>query len=213
MDELIEAPEFVSLVSSAHRRHALASRAAAVHAEDCWGRGAEAAAEWERCCSSLRAEPFGGSGCGSPACCAMGNRSRVHLRLPAIREISVRVLLPAGRELRIEQDGFLRPFDLPTVLWPAGYLLAQWAGDEANCAAWAGRPVLELGAGTGAASVAAAACGARALATDREGRALALAAANGAPPLHAHAAQLCTPRYCSGGDTCVHAVSPPLQAR
>ena len=67
-----------------------------------------------------------------PACCAMGNTSRAFLRLPALRELAVQVRLPTGQLLRIEQDGLLRPFDLPTVLWPAGYLLALWAATAAS---------------------------------------------------------------------------------
>ena len=62
-------------------------------------------------------------------------------------------------------QGLLRPFDLPTVLWPAGYLLSLWAADPEQRALWAttgrqataARPsVLDLGTGTGAAAVAAA---------------------------------------------------------
>ena len=32
----------------------------------------------------------------------------------------------------LEQDGFLRPFDVATVLWPAEYLLAFWAADRSH---------------------------------------------------------------------------------
>ena len=39
----------------------------------------------------------------------------------------MQVRLPTGRLMRVEQDGWLRPFDMPTVMWPAGFLLAQWA--------------------------------------------------------------------------------------
>ena len=54
---------------------------------------------------------------------------------------------------------------MPTVLWPAGYLLAQWA--SGGCAKVSrGAKVIELGAGVGAASVACALSGAHVLATD-----------------------------------------------
>ena len=77
----------------------------------------------------------------------------------------MQVRLPTGQLLRIEQDGFLRPFDMPTVLWPAGYLLAQWASGGCTKVA-RGAKIIELGAGVGAASVACALSGAHVLATD-----------------------------------------------
>eukprot|EP00965_Chrysotila_dentata_P158102 5223104-Pleurochrysis_carterae.AAC.1 len=45
-------------------------------------------------------------------------------------------------------DGLLRPFDVSTVLWPAGYLLSQWVSSQEQCAPREGRRrVLEVGAG------------------------------------------------------------------
>jgi predicted nicotinamide N-methyase len=84
--------------------------------------------------------------------------------------------LPSDRLLRFEQDGFLRPFDVATVLWPAGYLLAQWIGNQ--CTGLQGKRVLELGAGIGAVSITAAECGASVVATDKELRSLGLTMAN-----------------------------------
>ena len=134
---------------------------------------------WETCCSTLRS--LRSSRCGgdlaprASACCAFGNASRSFLRIPALREAWVQVRLPTGTLLRLEQDGWLRPFDMPTVLWPAGFLLAQWAAGGA-CAA--GLRVLELGAGVGAPSIACALSGARVLATDVAPTSLALIEAN-----------------------------------
>jgi len=94
----------------------------------------------------------------------------------------VQVRLPTGRLMRVEQDGWLRPFDMPTVMWPAGFLLAQWASGACARVQGLAGAVLELGAGVGAASVACALSsgGARVVATDIEPRSLALATANAA---------------------------------
>lgn len=94
----------------------------------------------------------------------------------------MQVRLPTGRLMRIEQDGWLRPFDMPTVMWPAGFLLAQWASGACARLQGGAGAVLELGAGVGAASVACALSSgsARVVATDLEPRSLALATANAA---------------------------------
>jgi len=187
VDALLERPDAFALIDAAHRQHAHAGLIVTHR------KGLKCADEhWESCCSSLQT-----STCKDTErreCCHMGNGTRAHLRLPALREIAIDVRLPTGRLIRIEQDGLLRPFDLPTVLWPAGYLLSLWAADPEQRALWAmtgrqataARPsVLDLGTGTGAAAVAAAIGGGgegevRVLATDVAARALALATANAA---------------------------------
>ena len=183
--KLLREPDHLSLVRTAHMDHAVPV-ASAPSAEGCvLERG-----EWDRCCSGLRgrahppaADCFRHRGrLGDEACCIFGNGngSRAFLRIPALREVHVRVQLVSERLLVLTQDGFLRPFDVPSVLWPAGYLLAQWASSA--CEALRGLRVIELGAGVGAASIAAALCGTAqlVLATDRAPHSLALVAANAA---------------------------------
>jgi predicted RNA methylase len=185
VDELLLRDNFELAVDAAHReRYPTPQHArAGVSASICFT--GDEKSGWERCCTSLRLQ--GSADCfrADPGlrstCCAFANATRSFLRIPAVREIWVSLRLVSGRLVHIEQDGFLRPFDMATVLWPAGYLLAQWASDPRNCNAWRGGRVLELGAGTGAASIAAAHCGAgRVLATDGALRSLALTRANGA---------------------------------
>jgi len=103
-------------------------------------------------------ERFGSKGCEARA------EDGTWLDIPRLQELLV--CIPAGeRMLVLEQDGFLRAFDMPTVLWPAGYFLALWAA--AHCHLLKGR-VLELGAGVGAPSIAASLCGGNTvLATDK----------------------------------------------
>jgi hypothetical protein len=96
--------------------------------------------------------------------------------LPALLEPRVRVALGPLGAATLAQDGFLRPYDVATTLWPAGAALADAVA--ADCGAFAGKRVLELGAGVGAPSVALARCGARAVATDVAWRSLGLVAAN-----------------------------------
>ena len=176
IDTLLERPEAMALIASAHRTYAkiVAATPKRVLCAD---------EKWEFCCSSL----IELSSCD--CACAMGDGSRSYLRLPALREIAVLLRLPSGRFLSIEQDGLLRPFDVPTVLWPAGYLLSLWVADPSQRSKWA-RPhgltrVLELGTGTGAAAIAAAFGAAdghsiSAVATDVANRSLALVVANAA---------------------------------
>ena len=63
------------------------------------------------------------------------------------------------------------------MLWPAGFVLAQHVASVCGHR-WRGKTVLELGAGIGVPSLAAAECGAVVTATDLEHRALALIEAN-----------------------------------
>ena len=88
---------------------------------------------------------------GLPLCCDFFAGSSLHLRLPALREVAlnVRVSVPSKSEnataatastlknftLSLEQDGFLRPFDVSSILWPAGYLLTICAGSPMQCGA------------------------------------------------------------------------------
>lgn len=77
------------------------------------------------------------------------------LDIPRLNEVVI--CIPTGRRtLFLEQDGFLRAFDMSTVLWPAGFFLTLWASQ--NCQLLGGR-VLELGAGIGGPSIAASLCG------------------------------------------------------
>eukprot|EP00967_Tisochrysis_lutea_P142094 scaffold262053_cov32-Tisochrysis_lutea.AAC.1 len=165
LDALIATKDSLHIISRAHERHAATSR---------WVEGE---------CAGSRLDPW--------LCHTVGNQSRSVLRLPALRDISLRVTLGGWapvRErppsvIRLEQDGFLRPFDVSTVLWPAGFLLAQWASDADQCHRWrrSGLPILELGAGVGAPSIGLAkVCGStvRVIATDGAGSSLALLAAN-----------------------------------
>ena len=180
---------------------------------------------WDRCCSMLQMsddntirEVNGGLGTsqsmlstnlqndeccydletGARFCCEFRAGSSSYLRLPALREMALRVRVPTEDIMTtyvLQQDGFLRRFDSATVLWPAGYLLGLCVAAPQQC----GVPeiyhttgsVLELGAGIGFPSIALA----RSLqaklssrkivivATDQAPQARALTAAN------AHAAQ------------------------
>ena len=102
---------------------------------------------WDACCASLSAPAVRKRACeeadmsaseqsetsetaskqNEAACCVIGQGNANHLRIPAVREtsLSIRLQNQAGTLVRLEMDGWLRPFDLPTTLWPAGYLLGQ----------------------------------------------------------------------------------------
>ena len=67
---------------------------------------------WDACCSSLRLPPVV-DGCPHD-CCALGTHTQAHLLLPALREVSMTMHLMGGQLMTIEQDGFLRPFDVST---------------------------------------------------------------------------------------------------
>ena len=195
IDELLARPNALEAVASAHRTHSHTHHAIAFARCDADNDNLD----WPSCCSLLPAAPARDCGDAPAACCAIGSGSSAALRLPMLRDPSLVIRLRTGRLVSVEQDGFLRPFDVATVLWPAGYLLAQWAGDEANHHLWlrrAHRPfasegaaatdvarVLELGTGTGLAAIAAALSSygrAAVTATDVALRSLALATANAA---------------------------------
>lgn len=193
--ELFAQPDYLHLIHRTHSRHFrrlggaehLWSARLAECFADSRGHHGIRADGWESCCSSLR-DLGDTDGCGAEGrsraieCCAFGNTSRSFLRIPAIREGFVQVRLPTGRLMRVEQDGWLRPFDMPTVMWPAGFLLAQWASGACAQLQGGAGAVLELGAGAGAASVACALSSgvAHVIATDIETRSLALSTANAA---------------------------------
>ena len=167
------------------------------HVEACWD---PLQPLWTQCCAPYTAANGADSEASCPrtsadlaVCCAFGPGSTAHQAVPVLMEPMISLWLPAtthsrgvepeerGAEvLRLQQDGFLRPFDMPTVLWPAGYLLAQWVADSRQCDTWRGQRVLELGVGIGASAVAVARCGGTVVATDRAWRALALTAENAA---------------------------------
>lgn len=86
-----------------------------------------------RQCSSFEASDWA-SACAGRAdgdCCAL-DRADNALRLPAVSELAVRY-----GDAVVLQDGWLRPFDVPTCLWPGSYLLARFI--EAEPALFAGK--------------------------------------------------------------------------
>jgi hypothetical protein len=111
-------------------------------------------------------------------CCSFGPHNPwTYLRLPALEEPAIRLQIPyhpleqqQQRQhpsdhfvLELEQDGFLRPYQVDAVLWPSGYMLALCMGDLWHClpelmsSPMSPSPsfvALELGGGIGAASVA-----------------------------------------------------------
>lgn len=103
-------------------------------------------------------------------CCALELGDNA-LHLPAITEVALRY-----EDAVILQDGWLRPFDVPTSLWPGSYLLARFVAEEPSL--FQGKTVLELGTGVGVAALALCRLAAHVFATDISTHALALAAAN-----------------------------------
>lgn len=124
--------------------------------------------KWDRCCSLLpwnnkyeqkRRNFFA----ELPDVCEISLGSASHLRLPAINEPSLRLRI-GSTVLYIEQEGYLRPFDVAGILWPSGFLLSQCLADAMACHPLLGQhlqrlstddsPVaIELGAGIGVASI------------------------------------------------------------
>lgn len=102
---------------------------------------------------------------GKPLCCEFHARTRSYLRLPTIREVALRVRVESEDGIEevfdLEQDGFLRRFDVAGILWPSGYFLALCVAAPTVC----GIPelevatsnkmafVLELGTGIGLPSI------------------------------------------------------------
>ena len=130
---------------------------------------------------------------GLQYCCDFFDGSASHLRLPALREVALNIRFnitgdvgtrtctnlascmsnatkrsQGNRIIALEQDGFLRPFGVASILWPAGYLLTLCVASPdyyevveirqaINVAIARGRRdlfAIELGTGIGASSVA-----------------------------------------------------------
>jgi hypothetical protein len=129
-------------------------------------------------------------------CCDFTPGSWSYLRLPALHEPAVRLRIPQQQQqqqqqkknanndnpkesgsddmvLDLEQDGYLRLFDVATILWPSGYMLSLCLGNIWICnvpelssiigefyhhqprSSSSTRPfAIELGAGIGASSIA-----------------------------------------------------------
>ena len=106
--------------------------------------------QWGGCCSGAATKECFPSVAGSPStreaeCCRIGPGSTSHRALPALQETALLVQLRQGAPaMRVAQDGFLRPFDVSTVLWPAGYLLALWLQRPAVCDSLVGASVTML---------------------------------------------------------------------
>ena len=83
-------------------------------------------------------------------CCVFTPGSWTYLRLPAIHEPAIRLGIPYHHDdgaqqnssrstnvsttfLNLEQDGYLRPFDVAGILWPTGYMISLCLGDLVGC--------------------------------------------------------------------------------
>lgn len=150
--------------------------------------------EWDRCCSMIPHDEEGTLDqvfdqstihpqdvCPSQnPCCEFFVGSTSHLRLPALYEPALNIRVRVGnqlhgkksqeRRLLLQQDGYLRLFDMSGILWPSGYLLSQCLANAEECGIpEVGRAMegvrtdqdnrssplaLELGSGIGAASIA-----------------------------------------------------------
>lgn len=108
----------------------------------------------------------------SNPCCEFSVGSSAHLRLPSLHEPALRIrigdaskqLARSSTVLELEQDGYLRLFDVAGILWPTGYLLSQCLADPSSCgigdlldqatAGVSSKPfAIELGTGVGAPSI------------------------------------------------------------
>ncbi|KAJ8605181.1 hypothetical protein CTAYLR_000385 [Chrysophaeum taylorii] len=120
------------------------------------------------CALNVTVESWDSACSGRPEleCCRL---DLTPLRLPVVREVAIRI-----DDAVLLQDGFLRPFDVPTCLWPGSYLLSRFLKSNDL----KGRRALELGTGTGLGAVAACRAGATVVATDVDPNSLRLAEAN-----------------------------------
>lgn len=74
-------------------------------------------------------------------CCVFTPNSWTYLRLPAIHEPTIQLSIPSTTDdnhteyiqLQLEQDGWMRPYDVAGVLWPTGYMLSLCLGDVEGC--------------------------------------------------------------------------------
>lgn len=93
-------------------------------------------------------------------CCNFSIESSAYLRLPALREPAIKIVSLGGSTvMELEQDGYLRPYDVAGILWPSGYLLSQCLVDPVACMLpeldkLDSIKALELGCGIGAPSIA-----------------------------------------------------------
>lgn len=118
VSRLLEREGALSLISSAHAIHngrpryselAPAHQCSDLELYDLVG----------MCCSRLQSARPSHCPRSINACCEVGNGPVAALHLPALREPSLTLRLPSsGRLLSIEQDGWLRPFDVATVQLP-----------------------------------------------------------------------------------------------
>ena len=83
-------------------------------------------------------------------CCVFNPGSWTYLRLPAIFEPVIQMGIPQNYNsetgsisgmitnssiifLNLEQDGYLRPYDVAGILWPTGYMLSLCLGNLVGC--------------------------------------------------------------------------------
>lgn len=78
-------------------------------------------------------------------CCVFTQGSWTYLRLPAIFEPAIQVGIRQSYDidisnrnssvtfLNLEQDGYLRPYDVAGILWPTGYMLGLCLGNIRGC--------------------------------------------------------------------------------
>ena len=125
---------------------------------------------WQDCCvmNAVRTAPTSCfNGHGHSYCCDLSPTTSVYLHLPILHSLALRVHIPTDDDessstlsYNLEQDGFLRPYDPSTTLWPTAYLLSLCLGAPRTCGiandleqALEQRSVLhaavELGAGLG----------------------------------------------------------------
>lgn len=141
---------------------------------------------------------------GSRLCCDLFHGSSNYLNLPLLNELAVRLRVETDvigsiggptkvETYNLEQDGFLRKYDVAGILWPTGYLLGLCVARPRFCGVpeilqaievkttvSSGRAaVVELGAGIGVPSIVLArSLNISVMATDKAPHALALTAAN-----------------------------------
>lgn len=104
---------------------------------------------WDENCSVLpvehtakpKKESFRKLSAQNHCCDFTPESSWTYLRLPVIHEPAVRLRIPYRTDistssfvsLDLEQDGYLRPFDVAGILWPTGYLLCLCFADLNGC--------------------------------------------------------------------------------
>lgn len=141
---------------------------------------------------------------GSRLCCDLFRGSSNYLHLPLLNELAVRLRVETDfigesggptkvETYNLEQDGFLRKYDVSGILWPTGYLLGLCVARPRFCGVpeilqaievgttiSSGSPaVVELGAGIGVPSIVLAkSLDISVMATDKAPHALALTIAN-----------------------------------